>query len=74
MMAKKATGAEQERTIEELEAEAQAKRQVDFRGRVERVLAVMKEQRIDWRGVPVVTQDGRIGVKVVPVEMQQKPA
>jgi len=37
-------------------------------------LAVMKEQRIDWRGVPVVTQDGRIGVKVVPVEMQQKPA
>ena len=42
-----------------------------FEARVNRVLAVMKEERIDWRGVPLVTPDGRIGVRVVPVEMEQ---
>jgi len=38
---------------------------------VERVLAVMQEERIDWRGVARVTSDGRIAVSVVPVEMEQ---
>ena len=44
-------------------------KQKRFRGRVERVLATMAAERIDWRGIPVVTPDGRIGVRVVPVEM-----
>ena len=42
-----------------------------FQARVSRVLAVMREERIDWRGIPLVTPDGRIGVRVVPVEMEQ---
>ena len=42
-----------------------------FEARVNRVLAVMREERIDWRGIPLVTPDGRIGVRVVPVEMDQ---
>lgn len=45
-------------------------KQQRFQQRVHRVLAVMREERIDWRGVPLVTPDGRIGVRVVPVEMQ----
>ena len=42
-----------------------------FESRVDRVLAVMREERIDWRGVPLVTPDGRIGVRVVPGETDQ---
>jgi len=42
-----------------------------FEARVTRVLAAMREERIDWRGIPLVTPDGRIGVRVVPVEMEQ---
>ena len=40
-----------------------------FRERVGRVLAVMRQERIDWRGRPYLTSDGRIGVRVEPVEM-----
>jgi hypothetical protein len=40
-----------------------------FQQRVQRVLAVMREERVDWRGVAFLTPDGRIGVRVVPVEM-----
>ena len=40
-----------------------------FRERVGRVLSCMREERIDWRGRPYVTSDGRIGVRVEPVEM-----
>ena len=40
-----------------------------FQERVQRVLEVMREERVDWRGVPVITPDGRIAVRVVPVEM-----
>ncbi len=40
-----------------------------FEERVNRVLQVMREQRIDWRGIPFVTPEGRIAVRVVPVEM-----
>jgi hypothetical protein len=42
-----------------------------FQERVNRVLAVMRQERIDWRGIPVLTPDGRISVQVVPVEMNQ---
>lgn len=44
-------------------------RQQRFRQRVDRVVAVMNEERIDWRGVPFIGPDGRIGVRVHPVEM-----
>jgi len=44
-----------------------------FRERVERVLAVMAAERVDWRGIPVVTPDGRIGVQVVPIEAPVPP-
>lgn len=40
-----------------------------FRQRVERVLAVMREERVDWRGVPFLTPDGRIAVRILPMEM-----
>jgi hypothetical protein len=41
-----------------------------FQERVNRVLAVMREERVDWRAVPYVTPDGRIAARVAPVEMQ----
>jgi len=44
-----------------------------FQQRVERVMEVMREQRIDWRGIPYITPEGRIAVRVVPVEMDQPP-
>jgi len=40
-----------------------------FRQRVERVLAVMREERVDWRGAPFLTPDGRIAVRILPMEM-----
>ena len=40
-----------------------------FQQRVERVLEVMQRERVDWRGVPFVAADGRIGVRVVPVDL-----
>ena len=40
-----------------------------FQARVQRVLAVMQQERIDWRGIAVIGPDGRIGVRVVPMEM-----
>jgi len=48
-------------------------RQERFQQRVHRVLAVMREERVDFRGVPFVTQDGRIAVRVVPVEAAAAP-
>jgi len=42
-----------------------------FHQRVQRVLAVMQQERIDWRGVPFITPDGRIGVRLAPVEMDR---
>ena len=42
-----------------------------LQARVRRVLAVMQQERIDWRGMPFLTRDGRIGVRVRPVEMDQ---
>jgi alkanesulfonate monooxygenase SsuD/methylene tetrahydromethanopterin reductase-like flavin-dependent oxidoreductase (luciferase family) len=41
-----------------------------FAERVQRVLAVMREERVDWRGAAFVTPDGRIAVRVMPVPMQ----
>ena len=43
-------------------------RQERFGQRVQRVLEVMKEERVDWRGVPFIAPDGRIGVRVMPVD------
>lgn|GEM_PF-1378665 len=51
------------------EEQLEQMRQARFRERVGCVLAVMREERIDWRGLPTVTPDGRIVVRVVPVEM-----
>ncbi len=39
-----------------------------FRERVQRVLEAMQRERVDWRGLPFIAADGRIGVRVVPVE------
>jgi hypothetical protein len=39
-----------------------------FAERVARVLEVMQRERIDWRGAPHITADGRIAVRVLPVE------
>ncbi len=43
-------------------------RQQRFRERVERVLEVMQRERIDWRGLPFIKPDGRIGVRVAPFD------
>lgn len=43
-----------------------------FQQRVQRVLGVMEQERVDWRGVAFVAADGRIGVRVVPVEMSAR--
>jgi len=42
-----------------------------FAERVQRVLAAMREERVDWRGVAFVTPDGRIAVQVTPVEVRE---
>ena len=53
------------------DAELESLRRERFQARVQRVLAVMQEERVDWRGVPFVAADGRIGVRVMPVEMRE---
>ena len=40
-----------------------------FQQRVERVLEVMQRERVDWRGLPYIAADGRVGVRVVPVDL-----
>jgi hypothetical protein len=40
-----------------------------FQQRVERVREVMQRERVDWRGLPFIGADGRIGVRVVPIEL-----
>jgi len=51
------------------DAELERIRRERFGRRVERVLAAMREERIDWKGVAFIAPDGRVGVRVVPVEM-----
>ncbi len=58
--------ANEEMSDEKLKAIAQAR----FQARVQRVLAVMQEERIDWQGTPQITPDGRIGVRLLPVEVR----
>ena len=41
-----------------------------FRARVQRVLEVMREERIDWRGAPYITLEGKIAVRLLPTEME----
>jgi len=50
-----------------------AMQQARFQERVERVLAVMRRERVDFRGLPFIGDDGRIGVRVVPIEMPEQP-
>ena len=40
-----------------------------FQARLDRVLAVMREERIDWRAVAYVTADGRLAARVAPVDV-----
>jgi len=42
-----------------------------FQQRVQRVLEVMQRERVDWRGVAYIAPDGRVGARVVPVEMER---
>ena len=58
---------------EPTDEQIEALKQTRFRERVERVLAVMQTERVAWRGIPVVTPDGRIGVQVVPVDVPAPP-
>jgi hypothetical protein len=44
-----------------------------FQQRVERVLEVMRRERVDWRGMAYITPEGRIAVRVVPVEADHPP-
>jgi hypothetical protein len=57
-----------EQALSDAELEALARRR--FEERVNRVLAAMREERIDWRAIPYVTPEGRIAARVAPVEMQ----
>jgi len=50
----------------------EAMRRQRFQDRVQRVLEVMKKERIDWRGVPFLAPDGTIGARVVPIEMRSR--
>ena len=54
------------------DAELESLRRRRFEERVERVQAVMREQRIDWEGIAFVTTEGRIVVRVVPIEIQRE--
>ena len=49
-------------------------RQQRYQARVERVLLAMQREGVDWRAVAFVTPDGRIGTRVVPVDMRRKDA
>ena len=40
-----------------------------FGERVRRVLEVMHRERVDWQATPFITPDGRIGTRVMPVEL-----
>jgi hypothetical protein len=48
--------------------ELEALRRRRFAERVGRVLEVMREEGIDWRGMATISADGRIVTRVVPVE------
>jgi len=42
-----------------------------FQQRVQRVLEVMQRERVDWRGIAYIAPDGRVGARVLPVEMER---
>lgn len=42
-----------------------------WQARVQRVLAVMREEGVDFIGAPFLTPDGRLAARVVPVEARQ---
>lgn len=62
----------QQVTGQELSDEAiEAVRRRRFEERIARVLAVMRQERVDWRGIAYLTPDGRVAVRVVPVEVRE---
>jgi hypothetical protein len=63
------SGGEAGQSTEQIEQELQRRKEADFQQRLRRVLEVMRAERIDWRGAPFFTPDGRIAVRVVPIEM-----
>jgi hypothetical protein len=65
------TEAVEEKTL--TDAELRALAETRFRERVDRVLATMREQRIDFMGQPFVTPTGTLAARVVPIEMQAAP-
>jgi hypothetical protein len=67
----KSRGGDESAAVPPLSDEAiRAMQQTRFQERVQRVQEVMQRERVDWRGVPFIAPDGRIGVRVVPVEVQ----
>jgi hypothetical protein len=62
-----------ERRARITDAELEGLRQARFRERVQRVLVVMQREGVDFRGVPIITPEGRIAVRVVPVEATLGP-
>lgn len=50
------------------EERLEAIRRQRFQARVARVVEVMRRERIDWAGIPLLTPDGRIAVRVGPVD------
>jgi len=48
--------------------EEKARRLKDFQRRVQRVIAAMQKEQVDFRGVPYIAPDGRVGANVVPVD------
>jgi hypothetical protein len=49
------------------DAALRAEQERRFQQRVARVIEFMRQQGVDFRGIPLITQDGRIGARVVPV-------
>ena len=56
-----------EQMLSDADLEALARQR--FQERVNRVLAVMREERVDWRATAYVTPDGRIAARVTPVDL-----
>jgi len=60
-------------TVTHILSKLEALRARRFQERVQRVVEVMRREGVDWRGVPYITPEGRIAVRVVPVEMNHPP-
>ncbi len=63
-----------EQSAEPTDAELEGMQARRFQERVQRVLEVMRRERVDWRGMPYITAEDRIAVRVVPVEVDAPSA